>query len=109
MKEIKGDIYDLDQKSKIQFSNWDAHLGHGFNTQPNTPYDDVWDCVRMRGGMYNDADCDDNTGRVLSTTFALIKCDVCLKFKMLVKNFKLGYKSTIKILMRNQYPNHSIS
>jgi len=65
MKEIKGDIYDLDQKSKIQFSNWDAHLGHGFNTQPNTPYDDVWDCVRMRGGMYNDADCDDNTGRVL--------------------------------------------
>lgn len=63
MTENQGTIYDLDRKTEVQFATWDVHLGHGFNTNPNDKHEaDRWDCVRMRGGLYNDAECDDTTG-----------------------------------------------
>merc|ERR1712050_379900 len=62
MTEKNGLLYDLDRKTSIQYAPWDTHLSHGFNTQPSTPFDNKLECVRMRGGVYNDAPCDDNSG-----------------------------------------------
>jgi len=46
----------------VTFAQWDTHLGHGHS--PNEPNDVLGDetCVRMRGGMYNDALCGDSNG-----------------------------------------------
>lgn len=42
--------------------NFERLIGHGHN--PNEPNDVLGDetCVRMRGGMYNDALCGDSNG-----------------------------------------------
>jgi len=62
MKEKNGLLYSGVDGSDVQFAPWDTHIGHGFNTNPSTPFDDKEECVRMRGGVYNDAPCDDTTG-----------------------------------------------
>merc|ERR1712227_1192273 len=46
----------------VLFAMWDTHLGHHVN--PVEPNDQMGSetCVRMRGGMYNDALCNDSNG-----------------------------------------------
>ena len=60
MRERNGMLYDLDGTTQIAYANWDSHLGHGFSPEPDMGPGE--ECVRMRGGWYNDADCDDNSG-----------------------------------------------
>jgi len=62
MRERDGVIYSLDDKTVVTYAPWDAHLGHGFKSQPNSSPSGSHECVRMRGGLYNDADCEDKNG-----------------------------------------------
>jgi len=57
-----GSTYIDYDGNPIAFAEWDTHLGH--NVNPNEPNDVLGDeqCVRMRGGKYNDALCTDKNG-----------------------------------------------
>ena len=62
MRNPQGDALEDHDGNSVSFSMWDTHLGHNINEdEPNDAMGDE-QCVRMRGGDYNDAFCNDKNG-----------------------------------------------
>lgn len=88
MTEKDGITLDLDGNA-VQYSDWDTHLGHGFNTNPGTPFNSETDCIRIRGGLYNDAGCDvahgftakEKMGYICEFKSPIVSDDECLECK----------------------------
>ena len=62
MWEKNGQLFGLDQMQVVNFTNWDTHVGYGFNPMPHENDEDTFRCIRMRGGLYNHGQCDDTNG-----------------------------------------------